>query len=560
MKTLFLSTSISILLSCTLQGSDSWQLLGAKKDINIYNSSKSRTIWTYSKDGWHINSSNLAMQNLIESNSIPTIKHISKGEGYWEHSKEYISENIVISKSFDTEISNWSIAYSGACEIEYNSTLGYKDIGSLQVTNRAHSYDGPNLNITTSLEANRLYILRVNLKDNSSTSDTYNLMVKIGQSNPKYLELSRVKKEDDQWHLLRAFVSFTQEQIDLGIKFYVNSKSYTNDFYLDDFTLSYSNYTPPSNSEEKIIHIDDNLALKGINLIAYNDEDSEVLEFMNYSYYNYDLEDFYKIRELGFNSIRLALWHKYFKSSLGYEWLDTIISWAKETGLYIMLDMHAPDGGGFQGPDNITDFWREQTYKDEFIEFWESISKRYKNESAIVAYDLINEPCPPTQQEYLELMNSTIEAIRKQNDSHIINVETSFSSDNEPFILSDSNILYDFHFYDPWSSFTAKDNTVYKQDITNSQIESYFEDYASFYAANTLPFNVSEFGQRYSVFEQKNSLEWVSDTINLINKYNGSYFYFSFKGNEFGLYEGQNSFARNSKKNELLYEYFKGLE
>jgi len=495
-----------------------------------------------------------------------------------------LSELTIHHNQFVNSVEAWKIFYSGACTLSLSETQNKEtnnSSGSVYVTNRAHTYDGPSLNITSMVEPNKLYIIRGYVKQTVATADNYQVMIKVSSSPIKYLNYNRILVNNTAWNKFRAFVSFTQAEIDAGIELYINSDTNKNNFYLDEVEIALSNYDAMPKNSDAILKIFNggivdkdgmSVTIKGVNIIAYDDEDGGTTDlsaktFMNYSYYNYDKDDFQKIKAMGFNAVRIALWYRFFEDESnpysykaeGFAWLDTIVAWAKEAGISVMLDMHAPQGGGFQGPDNITAFWRDSSYRERFKALWVEIAKHYKDDATIVAYDIINEPCPSKQSDYLTLLGETIDGIRAIDSDHIINVENSFSTDNAPFELaSHDNILYDFHYYDPWSSFTNNSTTVYGiGGIDATQMRTLFESYSDYYTNKNLAFNVSEFGQKYADFATKNSIEWVSDLIDLILEKNGNYFYFSYKGNEFGIYESKNSFSDNSPKNDILIELLK---
>jgi len=491
----------------------------------------------------------------------------------------YISETILHKNSFLTTNENWAVSYSGAATLSYNSSQNQGAGGSLYVSARAHNYDGPFLNINPFIQAGKMYVIRGYIKQTVSVADNYNLMAKISSPTPVYIQFNRINISDTNWNKFRAFVTFTQAQIDNGVQIYINSDN-NNNFYLDEVEIASSNYNHTTAYSGDILRISGKnivdskntpITINGVNLIAYNDEDSNTNDtsahtFMNYSYYNYDKEDFTNIKSMGFNAVRIALWYRYFEDESnpynykeeGFAWLDTIISWAKEAGIYVMLDMHAPQGGGFQGPSNITQFWYNTTYQNRFKALWVALATRYKNDPTVVAYDLINEPCAPTQNNYVTLLNDTISQIRTVDSSHIINVENGFSNDNAPFHLTSSNILYDFHYYDPWDSFTNNSNAIYGANGVNAtQMKTLFESTSSYYENQNLPMNISEYGQMYANFDTKNSANWLSDLIDLMDQKGVHRFYFSYKGNEFGIYSSKNSFAINSPENTTLVNLLK---
>ena len=451
--------------------------------------------------------------------------------------------------------------YQGACDLSLDTTYSKDENSSLKVTNRANSYDGAALNVTNKLEAKKLYIFRGYIKRASLNSDSFKVMLKVGDST--YIELNKVLVDNDEWTKFRAYIYLSDTQVQDSLYLYINSDNFTDDYYLDSVEIATTTYTPPTLSTQNIPNISDNIKLKGINLYAYLDDNESAENFYIYSWCNYDKEDFKEISQIGFNSVRINLWYKLFEDDTqpmvyldkGFKWLDTVIGWAKENNLYVVLDMHAPQGGSNQGPNNITAFWNDIAYQDRFVALWEEIAKRYRYEPSVVAYDIINEPCPNNELEYQNLLKRTIDAIRTIDTQHILNVERSFASDSQPFVLSGySNILYDFHFYDPWDSFTNDPTSVYGTSTDNSTLKSLFDAQISLYKQSSLPFHVSEIGQLSQYFNDKNSSAWVDYTIDLINSNNASFHYFTFKGKLFGLYGGENKFAQNSSRNEELYQ------
>lgn len=481
----------------------------------------------------------------------------------------FVSETKIVEYNFNSNISGWEIFYIDACTISQSTTVFKSAGGSLKVSNRKNNYDGPFVDISRSIKAGKMYVVRGYVKRGSSNTDTYILNAKIGFNT--YKELNRVLVDNDDWTKFRAFITFSQTEIDSGVKLYINSLTYKDDYYLDDFEIVETNYNPNTvsgtnlilqTSGDKIKNCNNNdIRLKGVNFIAYSDDQSEdPLRFMNYSWYNFDKDDFQNIKGMGFNSVRLALWYKYFEDDSnpynykqsGFDWLNFVIGWAKEAGVYIVLDMHAPQCGGFQGPEYNGNFWDDSTCQDRFKKLWYEIASSYRNEPTIAAFDIMNEPCAKSQNQYINFLRTVMSEIRTVDNKHILNVEVGFCGSNKQFLLSGyTNVIYDFHFYDPWSSYTDNATSVYNDTIKNEVI-NLFNEYADFYKG--YPFQVSEFGQKYATFSAKNAAGWVSDLLDLLSSKGASYHYFSYKGNEFGIYTDKNAFSQNSSKNQVLID------
>lgn len=178
-------------------------------------------------------------------------------------------------------------------------------------------------------------------------------------------------------------------------------------------------------------------------------------------------EDYDQIQSLGFNSIRYFIrWQDLFvdpvtceKQEEGWKWLDQNISWAKERGIFLILDFHCPYGGfGTQGADTWP-IWTDEAVQNSFLTMWKIIAETCSNETSIAAYDLMNEPTLSREgkSQYIELLESVISVIREEDPNHVIIVEAAvgIEGDEASFSkptwveVSDQNIMYSFHFYEP---------------------------------------------------------------------------------------------------------------
>jgi endoglucanase len=150
------------------------------------------------------------------------------------------------------------------------------------------------------------------------------------------------------------------------------------------------------------------------------------------------------IKNLGFNSVRVPFnynlfWHNGQLSDHGFQYFDRLISYCRDRGVYILLDMHAAPG--YQNPGDHSDnndsnadqprdsvkFW-DGANVNIASQVWRHIASRYKDETIIWGYDLINEPVPQQGREY-ELLGSLVtmrNAIREVDNKHIIVAEGSW--------------------------------------------------------------------------------------------------------------------------------------
>lgn len=168
--------------------------------------------------------------------------------------------------------------------------------------------------------------------------------------------------------------------------------------------------------------------------------------------------DVHRIREDGFNTIRIPLHSKYFKSDNdeGFELIDQLSKWCRQEHIYIILMLESGIGGftGEASDDGPGYPWllKDAGMQQHVNEVWHRIATHYKDDPTILGYDLMNEPLLWTG--YLP-MEGLIEpeyrrvtaAIRQVDSHHMIILQPAhgrFSEFGKPF---DNNTVYSFHTY-----------------------------------------------------------------------------------------------------------------
>ncbi|GAB4120217.1 MAG: hypothetical protein Kow001_19370 [Acidobacteriota bacterium] len=178
-------------------------------------------------------------------------------------------------------------------------------------------------------------------------------------------------------------------------------------------------------------------------------------------------DDIRLIRRAGFNAVRPALNYRLFTPEFhpglwldeGFSRLDRLVDWCVEEGLYVILDLHAAPGG--QTGENIDDGWgypwlfRSERSRRRLIEVWCRLAERYRDQPAVLGYELLNEPIPHFDEyqelnRYLEpLYRELTAAIREIDRRHLVILggaqwNTNFDVFGEPF---DDRLVYAFHRY-----------------------------------------------------------------------------------------------------------------
>ncbi|KTE09511.1 cellulase family glycosylhydrolase [Sphingopyxis sp. H115] len=192
--------------------------------------------------------------------------------------------------------------------------------------------------------------------------------------------------------------------------------------------------------------------------------------------------DIDQMAKWGFNSVRLPIhfdqltlpadkepepgedtWHEE-----GFQRIDRLLEWSKANRIWLILDLHAAPGG--QGNDlAISDrdpakpsLWQSAENQRKTVALWKKLAARYKDESWIGAYDLINEPnwsfatpgkgngCDETENKAVWALQQRITAaIREVDQKHIVIIEGNCWGNNYQGLPPawDANMVLSFHKY-----------------------------------------------------------------------------------------------------------------
>ena len=187
---------------------------------------------------------------------------------------------------------------------------------------------------------------------------------------------------------------------------------------------------------------------RGVNITGWFQVDSPgQIQFSRFT-----RQDIANIKSLGCDVIRLPVnLHSMTSGSPSYtldplyvSFLDSVINWCEDLQIYLIIDNHSFDPNVNTSPDvgNI------------LTKVWSQTASHLKDRSDYILYEILNEPHGITTSAWGTIQNQVINAIRSKDTSHTIVVGGSgYNSYNElaglPF-YTDDNLLYTFHFYDPF--------------------------------------------------------------------------------------------------------------
>lgn len=138
--------------------------------------------------------------------------------------------------------------------------------------------------------------------------------------------------------------------------------------------------------------------------------------------------DIAKIAKLGFNSVRVPLDYRLFYDpatgkdvDTGFGYIDRLLGWCAASKVSVILDMHSIPGGKLIWvPGNIYVDPKKQAV---LAHVWSRIAARYKDNSWVGGYDLINEPAVWSAPKLSAIYKTLIAAVRAEDKNHLVIVE-----------------------------------------------------------------------------------------------------------------------------------------
>ena len=238
-------------------------------------------------------------------------------------------------------------------------------------------------------------------------------------------------------------------------------------------------------------------------------------------------DDIRYIRKTGMNTIRMPFHYKLFTdedymglstNQDGFQRLDSLVSWCRESEIYLILDMHDAPGG--QTGDNIDDSYgypwlmTSEASQQQFTEIWKKIADHFKNEPVILGYDLLNEPIATYFPEEKEKLNAALEPLYKRTVAVIREVDK-----NHIVLLGGAQWNGNFHvFHD--SRFD--DKLMYTcHRYWCDTLQTNIQDFVSFRDSVNLPIYMGETGE--------NSDQWIGAWTRLMERNNIGWTYWPFK-------------------------------
>lgn len=187
---------------------------------------------------------------------------------------------------------------------------------------------------------------------------------------------------------------------------------------------------------------------KGINLTGWFQVSSPgQIQFTRYT-----KKDFEQIKSLGCDVIRLPInLHSmtdgapdYLLDPLFLEFLDQAVDWAEELEIHLILDNHTFDVSANTDPEiGIV-----------LEKVWSQMAVHFKERSSFLYYEILNEPHGIDDALWNDIQQGVVQKIREIDATHTIVIGpaswNSFHNLSAMPLYEDDNLIYTFHFYDPF--------------------------------------------------------------------------------------------------------------
>lgn len=178
--------------------------------------------------------------------------------------------------------------------------------------------------------------------------------------------------------------------------------------------------------------------------------------------------DIEQIAAWGFDHIRLPVDYPLLEADEapghyredGFRYIDSCLEWCRAAGLGVVFDLHQAPGYSFHNtlqPETMHQnvLFDQETAQQRFIALWQAIVRRYHNAGLPVIFELLNEVVLPESGLWNALAHRTVAALRQISpDCKMMIGGNHYGAASELKNIArlddDPNVLYTFHFYEPF--------------------------------------------------------------------------------------------------------------
>lgn len=209
--------------------------------------------------------------------------------------------------------------------------------------------------------------------------------------------------------------------------------------------------------------------------------------------------DFDRLRELGLNCLRVPFLYELLDEPDGFSWLDKALDWARQRGMYVILDLHGAPGRQSKdhhtGEEGVNRLFRSEASIQQTEAVWRRIAARYRNRPEVAAYDLLNEPMgAPNNKRLYDVYDRLYRAVRAEDPRRLIIIEDGYRGIQHMPIPAErdwQNVVLSVHSY-KFDAKSEQDHHRHLQWLVSTVEQAQRERNAPFYLGE---FNLEPHGK-----------------------------------------------------------------
>ena len=288
------------------------------------------------------------------------------------------------------------------------------------------------------------------------------------------------------------------------------------------------------------------------------------------------------LADLGFDHLRIPVDEEQLFNEAGgveteaMDLLHQAIRWCQAHQLRVVVDLHILRSHHFNEKEKP--LWTEPAAQERFFDLWRTLSSELRQyPTALVAYELMNEPVADDPDDWNRLVSKAVAIIREQEPTRTIVIGSNrwqsadtFDQLNVP--TGDPHILLSFHFYEPfllthyqasWTDIAEYDGPVHYpgmivqpeeltevsaavaqeikpriREYSKQTLEQMMEKPLRIAESLNLPLYCGEWGV-IAKAPDADRLRWYQDMVQLFERHNIAYANWNYKSDNFGLVNGE---------------------
>lgn len=229
-------------------------------------------------------------------------------------------------------------------------------------------------------------------------------------------------------------------------------------------------------------------------------------------------KDFRILSNLGMSAVRLPIyylnhmnedgsWKRDASGRIDFRRIEWVVNMAKKYRMYVILDLHGAPGSQ-NGADHSGkiggsgELWNNPRYQEQTLAFWRELARRFRNESTVAGYDILNEPSlsypGAATRPVLDMYDRIYREIRAVDPQHIVIMEGiwDWTAITRPSDYGWVNVIYSFHYYH-WGNDSNYQSQV---DFVESKINQ---------ERQFLSYNVPHYVGEFTLFNLQSSWEYA---------------------------------------------------